>query len=74
MRLIGIPFAGKMWFKIIALGIAKSVICAGIGEKGTAKSAINAPMVFHCLVRIVKRQIMMIILLTEKNIENLKPG
>jgi hypothetical protein len=66
MRLIGIPFAGKLWFKITVLGIAKSVICAGIGENGTAKSAINAPMVLHCLVRIVERQIMMTILLTER--------
>ncbi len=61
MRFIGIPFAGKMWFKITVLGIAKSVICAGIGENGTAKSAINAPMVLHCLVRIVGKQIMMTI-------------
>jgi hypothetical protein len=49
---IGIHFVGMKLFKIVAPGIVKYVVNAGIGGNGTAQAATNAPMVLAGLVNI----------------------
>ena len=52
----GGPFVGTRSCKIVAPGIVKYVMNAGIGGSGTAKSAISVPMGLLSLASIVEQK------------------